>query len=304
MVRCAPTLFEQEVLRHAVRPKGPSLAEMMGGEMGGEMGGHNHGETIPRDHPDAQAPLGGWRLPLRLGAEQVARLVARQAIELDILGLPPAVSLEYPHQEAMDQRFILAQKQREGVALRRQELALRQMADMQETRQHVLRGREEEEAHRGWSPEAHRDDHGGGGDATEASEADAAAAAAAAHQLSAAKQLLQMQRMLHSNAVVKAEEAIEKAEVERDTPTLALTLTTSTLTTPDPTFNPASTPTRTPTLTSTPTPTQVKREILQDKLEQANSVRRWYAESRRDLQDEKQLELGEQREQVRTHPYP
>ena len=47
MVRCAPTLLEQEVLRHAVRPKGPSLAEMMGGEMGGEMGGHNHGETIP-----------------------------------------------------------------------------------------------------------------------------------------------------------------------------------------------------------------------------------------------------------------
>ena len=222
---CPHTLLEQEVLRDTVRPKGPSLAEMMGGEMGGEMGGHNHGETIPRDHPDAQAPLGGWRLPLRLGAEQVARLVARQAIELDILGLPPAVSLEYPNQEAMDQRFILAQKQREGVALRRQELALRQMADMQETRQHVLRGREEEEAHRGWSPEAHRDDHGGGGDATEASEADAAAAAAAAHQLSAAKQLLQMQRMLHSNAVVKAEEAIEKAEVERETPTLALTLT-------------------------------------------------------------------------------
>ena len=33
-------------------------------------------------------------------------------------------------------------------------------------------------------------------------------------------------------------------------------------------------------------------------------MRRWYAESRRDLQDEKQLELGEQREQVRTNPYP
>ena len=58
--------------------------------------------------------------------------MARQAIELDILGLPPAVSLEYPNQEAMDQRFLLAQKQREGVALRRQELALRQMAEMQE----------------------------------------------------------------------------------------------------------------------------------------------------------------------------
>ena len=44
--------------------------------MGGELGGYRHAETIARDPPDAQA-LGGWRLPLRLGAEQVARLRAR-----------------------------------------------------------------------------------------------------------------------------------------------------------------------------------------------------------------------------------
>ena len=224
MVSYAPTLLEQEVLRDAVRQKGPSLAEMVGG-LGGETGGHKHDETIAREQPDAQAPLGGWRLPLRLGAEQVARLVARQAIELDILGLPPAVSLEYPNQEAMDQRFILAQKQREGVALRREELTLRQMAEMQETRQHVIRGREEEQPGL-----AHREGHGEGGAGGAAldgvSEAEAAAAAAAAHQLSAAKQLLQMQRILHSNAVIKAEEAVEKAEVKRETLTLALSLLT------------------------------------------------------------------------------
>ena len=219
---CPHTLLEQEVLRDTVRPKGPSLAEMVGEIGGGETGGHKHDETIAREQPDAQAPLGGWRLPLRLGAEQVARLVARQAIELDILGLPPAVSLEYPNQEAMDQRFILAQKQREGVALRREELTLRQMAEMQETRQHVIRGREEEQPGL-----AHREGRGEGGAALGgASEAEAAAAAAAAHQLSAAKQLLQMQRMLHSNAVIKAEEAVEKAEVKRETLTLALTLPT------------------------------------------------------------------------------
>ena len=82
----------QEAALEAARPKGPSLAEMSA-EVGGELGGYRHAETIARDPPDAQA-LGGWRLPLRLGAEQVARLVARQAIELDILGLPPAVSAE------------------------------------------------------------------------------------------------------------------------------------------------------------------------------------------------------------------
>ena len=82
----------QEASLEAARPKGPSLAEMSA-EVGGDVGGYRHAETIARDPPDAQA-LGGWRLPLRLGAEQVARLVARQAIELDILGLPPAVSTE------------------------------------------------------------------------------------------------------------------------------------------------------------------------------------------------------------------
>ena len=40
------------------------------------------------------------------------------------------VSTEYPNQEAIDQKLQLAQKQREGVSLRRQELALRQAAEI------------------------------------------------------------------------------------------------------------------------------------------------------------------------------
>ena len=130
----------------------------------------------------------------------MARLVARQAIELDILGLPPAVSTEYPNQEAIDQKLQLAQKQREGVSLRRQELALRQVAEMQQTRQHVIRGREGLEP--GLPPRGAPHPHGEGGedaDLDSPSESEAAAAAAAAHQLSAAQQLLQMQRMVHAS---------------------------------------------------------------------------------------------------------
>ena len=126
---------------------------------------------------------------------------------------------------------------------------------MQKTRQHVLRGREEEEPGL-----VHKGEHGGGGAALgEASEAEAAAEAVAAHQLSAAKQLLQMQRMLHSNAVLKAEEAIEKAEVMRETPTLAaLTLPILTRTTSPPILSPTPNPTPHPSLAPshprTPTP--------------------------------------------------
>ena len=76
---------------------------------------------------------------------------------------------------------------------------------MQQTRQHVIRGREGLEA--GLHPRGAPHPLGEGGEGadldrpSEAEEAAAeeAAAAAAAHQLSAAQQLLQMQRMVHAS---------------------------------------------------------------------------------------------------------
>ena len=73
---------------------------------------------------------------------------------------------------------------------------------MQQTRQHVIRGREGLEAglHPRGAPHPHGEGQGGeGADLDAPSEAEAAAAAAAAHQLSAAQQLLQMQRMVHAS---------------------------------------------------------------------------------------------------------
>ena len=52
-----------------------------------------------------------------------------QAVELDILGLPPVVSTEYAAAEAMDLRQIMAQKQREEAVMRRQAVAHHQMAE-------------------------------------------------------------------------------------------------------------------------------------------------------------------------------
>ena len=161
--------------------------------------------------PEAPPPPSGYRLPLRLSVEQVARLVARQAVGLDILGLPPAVSLESAQQEAVGQIAGLARKQREGTALRRQKLALRQAIAAQETRR-IVGGRREE----GGGSEA--DSEAEGGESQAEAEAEAEAAAEETHQLSAAEQLLHMQRMLHTNAVVRAEEAIEQAEVRREMP--------------------------------------------------------------------------------------
>ena len=59
----------------------------------------------------------------------------RQAVELDILGLPPVVSTEYAAAEAMDLRQIMAQKQREEAVMRRQAVAHHQMAEAQARRE-------------------------------------------------------------------------------------------------------------------------------------------------------------------------
>ena len=206
-----------------------------------------------------EAAHASWRLPLRLDAEQVAGLVARQAVGLDILGLPPAVSgyAGYAAEQSRHRQQMGA-KHREEAAVRRQEVATRQMAEIVETRRFIADGRSTATASAAGGSAGEGGGGGGeGGGEGWGGEGGNGGGLMSAEQLSAAAQLLQMQRLLHTNAVVRAEEAMEQAEV--------------------------------------------KQGMLQAKQEQASAVRQWYAESKRELQEEKEAERTEQLEATRAH---
>jgi len=216
-------------------------------------------QTVPAiaQRPMHEAAHASWRLPLRLDAEQVAGLVARQAVGLDILGLPPAVSTlaGYAAEQAR-LRQQMGAKHREEAAVRRQEVATRQMAEIVETRRFIADGRSTATASAAGGSASEGGGGGEGGGEGWGGEG-GGGGLMSAEQLSAAAQLLQMQRLLHTNAVVRAEEAMEQAEV--------------------------------------------KQGMLQAKQEQASAVRQWYAESKRELQEEKEAERTEQLEATRAH---